>query len=104
MKCPWLHPSQIYRITGSNEREPEVKDSAKSNAPRSDRPSWPVFRSLSGWTIADLPNDLVAGITLCAIAIPEQIATARLGSFAPQIGLFAFIAGSLAFAAFGANR
>ena len=54
--------------------------------------------------MADLPYDLVGGLTLCAIAIPEQIATARLGAFAPQIGLFAFIAGSLAFAAFGASR
>ncbi len=65
---------------------------------------WPVFRSLRGWTMADLPYDLVGGLTLSAIAIPEQIATARLGGFAPQTGLFAFIAGSLAFAAFGANR
>ena len=69
-----------------------------------DKHSWPVFRSLRGWTMADLPYDLVGGLTLCAIAIPEQIATARLGAFAPQIGLFAFIAGSLAFAAFGASR
>lgn len=63
-----------------------------------------MFRSLRGWTLADLPYDLIGALTLCAIAIPEQIATARLGGFAPQIGLVAFIAGSLAFAAFGACR
>ena len=51
-----------------------------------------------------LPHDLFAGLTLAAIAIPEQMATARLGGFAPQIGFFAFLAGSLAFAAFGSNR
>ena len=81
-----------------------MKDSARSNAVPAGTRSWPVFHSLRGWTVADLPCDLVGGLTLCAIAIPEQIATARLGAFAPQIGLFAFIAGSLAFAAFGANR
>ncbi len=32
------------------------------------------------------------------------MATAQLGGFAPQIGFFAFVAGSLAFAAFGSSR
>ena len=66
--------------------------------------SWPVFPSLRGWSSASMPHDFAAGLTLAAIAIPEQIATARLGTFAPQIGLFAFIAGSFAFAVFGVNR
>src|SRR3954470_3107795 len=65
---------------------------------------WPVFRSLRGFRAATLPGDLVAGLTLAAIAIPEQMATARLGGFAPQIGFFAFILGSIGFAMFGANR
>ncbi|MCA6122204.1 SulP family inorganic anion transporter [Bradyrhizobium sp. WSM 1704] len=66
--------------------------------------SWPVFRSLAGFRPSDLPGDLIAGLTLAAIAIPEQMATARLGGFSPQIGFFAFIAGSIGFALFGANR
>ena len=65
---------------------------------------WPVLRSLQGYRLAFLTSDLVAGITLAAIAIPEQLATARLGGFSPQIGFFAFLAGSLAFAIFGSNR
>jgi SulP family sulfate permease len=65
---------------------------------------WPVFQSLAGYRPAFLSRDLVAGLTLAAIAIPEQMATARLGGFAPQIGFFAFLAGALAFAVFGANR
>src|SRR5712671_7628528 len=65
---------------------------------------WPIFRSLSGFRPSDLPSDMVAGLTLAAIAIPEQMATARLGGFSPQIGFFAFIAGSLGFAALGSNR
>src|SRR6202521_1045348 len=66
--------------------------------------AWPVFRSLHGYRIQFLSHDLFAGLTLAAIAIPEQMATARLGEFTPQIGFFAFLAGSLAFAAFGSNR
>jgi sulfate permease, SulP family len=66
--------------------------------------AWPVFRSLRAYHIQFLSHDLFAGLTLAAIAIPEQMATARLGGFTPQIGFFAFLAGSLAFAAFGSNR
>jgi len=72
-------------------------------SPRSDKP-WPLFSSLRAYRGAYLPADIVAGLTLAAIAIPEQMATARLGGFAPQIGFFAFIAGSVGFAMCGANR
>src|SRR6202047_5124239 len=65
---------------------------------------WPVFRSLNAYLIQFFSHDLFAGLTLVAIAIPEQLATARLGGFSPQIGFFAFLAGSLAFAMFGSNR
>ncbi|MET0676673.1 MAG: SulP family inorganic anion transporter [Bradyrhizobium sp.] len=71
---------------------------------RGGRRSWPLLRSLQGYTAASLPADLVAGLTLAAIAIPEQMATSKLGGFAPEIGFFAFIAGSLGFALLGANR
>jgi SulP family sulfate permease len=66
--------------------------------------AWPVFQSLRGATPAGLGHDLIAGLTLAAIAIPEQMATARLGGFAPQVGFFAFAAAAVGFAVFGANR
>ena len=66
--------------------------------------AWPLFRSLDSYRPRFLTRDLVAGLTLAAIAIPEQMATARLGGFSPEIGFFAFLAGSLAFAFFGNNR
>jgi len=74
----------------------------KAPAPRS--ASWPVFRALRGVTAGGLGHDAVAGLTLAAIAIPEQMATARLGGFAPQVGFFAFIAAAVGFAVFGSNR
>src|SRR5271166_3886976 len=66
-------------------------------------PGW-LFSSLRGYRIGWLPGDLVAGLMLSAIAIPGQLATARLAGMPPQTGLYAFAAGSLAFAAFGGNR
>src|SRR6202166_4327628 len=66
--------------------------------------AWPIFASLQSYSLQFLARDLFAGLTLAAIAIPEQMATARLGGFAPQLGFFAFLAGSLAFAMFGSNR
>jgi sulfate permease, SulP family len=62
------------------------------------------FASLRGYQPRWLLRDLVAGLMLAAIAIPGQLATARLAGMAPETGLYAFAAGSLAFAAFGANR
>jgi MFS superfamily sulfate permease-like transporter len=66
-------------------------------------PAW-FFASLQGYRIASLPRDLIAGLMLAAIAIPGQLATARLAGMPPETGLYAFAAGSIAFAAFGANR
>ena len=80
-----------------------VDTSGSANSAGASR-AWPVFRSLSGYRLQFLSHDLFAGLTLAAIAIPEQMATARLGGFTPQIGFFAFLAGSVAFAAFGSNR
>jgi MFS superfamily sulfate permease-like transporter len=61
----------------------------------------PAFSGSSWQTLA---ADLGAGLTLAAIAVPEQMATARLGGFAPELGLFVFVAGTAAFTLFGANR
>jgi SulP family sulfate permease len=77
--------------------------SAMSGLTQAAKP-WIVLRSLQGYRPRFLSHDLVAGLTLAAIAIPEQLATARLGHFSSQIGFSAFLAGSLAFAIFGNNR
>ena len=65
---------------------------------------WPLFHSLAAYRANFLVGDLVAGLTLAAIAIPEQMATASLGKFAPQVGLIVLVAGALAFAIFGGSR
>lgn len=54
-------------------------------------------------------GNVLAGVTLAAITIPEQMATAQLGGFEPQVGFYAFVGATLGFAAVallakGANR
>jgi MFS superfamily sulfate permease-like transporter len=63
-----------------------------------------LLASLRGIRPAWIPSDCIAGLMVAAIAIPEQIATARLAGMPPQTGLYAFAAGSLVFALFGLNR
>ncbi len=68
------------------------------------RRSWFILRSFAGWRPRDLGADAIAGLTLAAIAIPSQMATARLANFTPQIGLLALIAAAIGFAFFGDSR
>ena len=65
---------------------------------------WPLLRGFAGFRPADIPADLLAGLTLAAIAVPEQMATARLAGLPPRLGFYAFIAGAIAFALFGSSR
>ena len=59
---------------------------------------------LSGYRAAWLPVDVVAGVTLVAIAVPEQLATAHLAGMPVVAGLYAFLAAVVAFALLGSNR
>jgi len=59
--------------------------------------------TLRGYRPGWLGQDVVAGLTLVAIAAPEQMATARLANMPAVTGLYAFVAGSVAYALFGRN-
>lgn len=63
-----------------------------------------LFASLRHYRPSWLSGDLIAALTLAAIAIPEQLATARLAGMPPSTGLLAFLAGTAMFAAFGTHR
>jgi high affinity sulfate transporter 1 len=47
--------------------------------------------------------DLLAAVTLLAIAVPEQLATSRLAGMPPITGFYAFVAGTVLFALLGSN-
>jgi MFS superfamily sulfate permease-like transporter len=56
-----------------------------------------------GVTRQNFPGQLVAGITLLAIAIPEQLATSRLAGVPAYVALIAFITATIVFVFFGSN-
>ena len=69
------------------------------SGPRLARPA--LLTSLHGYRRRWLVPDLLAGVTLLAIAVPEQLATSRLAGMPPITGLYTFIAGTVAFAVLG---
>jgi SulP family sulfate permease len=66
--------------------------------------SWWVPPTLRGYRASWLGADLLGGLTLIAVAVPGQMATARLANLPAVAGLYAFVAGSVVYAAFGTNR
>jgi len=58
---------------------------------------------LLGLTRENLPAQLLAGVTLLAIAIPEQLATSQLAGVPAFTAMIAFIAASLVFFFAGSN-
>ena len=62
-----------------------------------------ILPTLRGYRAGWIGPDVLAGLTLVAIAVPEQMATARLANMPAVAGLYAFIAGSFLFALLGCN-
>ena len=51
-----------------------------------------------------LRDDLFAGITLGAYAIPEGVAYATLAGLPPQLGIYGYLLGGIGYALFGSSR
>ena len=65
--------------------------------------NWPIFRSLASFRLSDLPGDLIGRPDAGGNCDPRTDGHGAVG-FSPQIGFFAFIAGSIGFAILGGNR
>ena len=65
---------------------------------------FPPVRWLGGYRTAWLPGDIVAGVTLAAYAIPVSLAYAGLAGLPPQVGVYGYILGGLAYALLGSSR
>jgi SulP family sulfate permease len=62
-----------------------------------------LFSSLRTLPRAQYAPEILAGVTLLAIAVPEQLATAQLAEVPPFLAILAFIAASITFAMLGSN-
>jgi sulfate permease, SulP family len=64
----------------------------------------PVFRSLAGYDRSWLRGDLIAGLTVWAVLVPEALAYASIAGVSPVIGLYAAPPALILYAAFGSSR
>jgi MFS superfamily sulfate permease-like transporter len=64
----------------------------------------PPARWLVPYRAASLSNDLIAGVTLAAYAIPVSLAYAGLAGLPPQAGIYGYLLGGLGYALLGSSR
>jgi SulP family sulfate permease len=62
------------------------------------------FGSLMGYRREWLPNDLIAGLTVWAVLVPEALAYATIAGVSPVIGLYAAPPALVLYAAFGSSK
>lgn len=65
---------------------------------------FPPWQWLGHYQAANLPADMVAGVTLAAYAIPVSLAYAGLAGLPPQLGLYGYLLGGIGYAMFGTSR
>jgi SulP family sulfate permease len=62
------------------------------------------LRWLSGYRADWIANDVIAGVTLAAYAIPVSLAYAGLAGLPPQTGVYGYLLGGLGYALLGSSR
>ena len=63
-----------------------------------------LFASLHGYQRPWLRADLIAGLTLWAILVPQALAYASIANVSPVVGLYAAPGALLLYAALGSSR
>jgi SulP family sulfate permease len=63
-----------------------------------------LFRSLGGYQRSWLRRDLIAGLTVWAVLVPEALAYASIAGVSPVVGLYAAPGALILYAAFGSSR
>src|SRR5882724_4158016 len=64
----------------------------------------PGLPELLTYSRADIPSDLIAGLSVAAVALPVGVAYAQLAGFKPEVGLYASVFPLVAYALFGTSR
>lgn len=64
----------------------------------------PIFRSLASYDRSWFRGDLIAGLTVWAVLVPEALAYASIAGVSPVVGLYAAPPALILYAAFGSSR
>src|SRR5215469_11687515 len=64
----------------------------------------PGVRTLLDYRRADLPDDLRAGLTVAAVALPISFANAQIAGFSPVVGLYSFLLPMTVYVLLGTSR
>jgi sulfate permease, SulP family len=64
----------------------------------------PLFTSLRGYDAGWLRGDVIAGLTVWAVLVPEALAYASIAGVSPVVGLYAAPGALLLYATFGSSR
>jgi sulfate permease, SulP family len=65
---------------------------------------WPVFNSLQGYQGSWVRSDLIAGLTVWAVLVPESLAYASIAGLPPVAGLYAAAPALILYALLGSSR
>jgi len=65
---------------------------------------WPIFRAVVPGAKAEIPKDVVAGVTLATLAIPEVMGYTRIAGTPVITGLFTILLPMALYAFFGSSR
>lgn len=63
-----------------------------------------MFTSLAGYRRAWITPDIVAGLTVWAVMVPEALAYATIAGVSPVVGLYAAVPALVLYAAFGSSK
>ncbi|QKT09787.1 SulP family inorganic anion transporter [Rhodococcus sp. W8901] len=66
--------------------------------------TWPVFGSLQSYRREWIRPDVVAGLTVWAVLVPEALAYATIAGVPPVVGLYAAVPALILYAAAGSSR
>ncbi|KAI9316816.1 sulfate transporter N-terminal domain with GLY motif-domain-containing protein [Dichotomocladium elegans] len=65
---------------------------------------FPIMRWIHLYNTAWFIQDMIAGITVGVVSVPQSIAYARLANLAPQYGLYTAFIGSTVYCLFGTSK